>query len=137
MFHQKIMKVFISIFLIFSHLFSTVGFSMEVHECGGHKSYSFFGISLNTLCQCDHESEDHDKGCCKDKKTTIKAKHQDKQINKTLNAKNTLVDFDINNPIVFFNEDVDFNNPNSLSFGTKHPPDHSPPLYILYNVFLI
>lgn len=137
MFHQKIMKVFISIFLIFSHLFSTVGFSMEVHECGGEKSYSFFGISLNSLCQCDHENESHDKGCCKDKKTTIKAKHQDKQINKTIFAKKLIVDYDFIEPNVHISKNVIFNNPNSLAFGIKHPPNHSPPLFILYNVFLI
>ena len=137
MFHQKIMKVFISIFLIFSHLFSTVGFSMEVHECGGEKSYAVFGISLNSLCQCDHESEDHDDGCCKDKKTTIKAKHQDQQINKTIIAKKLIVDFEINNPSEFIYKDEVINNSQTLAFGIKHPPNHSPPLYILYNVFLI
>jgi hypothetical protein len=131
------MKAILSIFLIFAHLFSTVGFSMEVHECAGEKSYSFFGISLNSLCQCDHESQGHDKGCCKDKKTIVKAKQHDKQISKTITAKNSLVDFDINNSIEFFYKDVVINNPSSLKFGTKHPPDHSPPLYILYNVFLI
>ncbi len=131
------MKLFISIFLIFSHLFSTVGFSMEIHECGGEKSYSFFGISLNSFCECDHESEDHDDGCCKDKKTEIKAEHNDKQTHKEFIAKQLIQDLEISNPIEFNNINVVLNGLNSLSFGIKHPPDYSPPLYILYNVFLI
>ena len=137
MFYQKVMKLFISIFLIFSHLFSTVGFSMEVHECGGEKSYSFFGISLNSFCECDHESEDHDDGCCKDKKTVVKAEHNDKQTNKVFIAKQLIQDFEISNPIEFISRNVILYCHSSLAYGTKHPPDHSPPLYILYNVFLI
>lgn len=131
------MKVFISIFLILSHLFSTVGFSMEVHECDGQKSYTFFGISLNSLCQCDHESKDHNKACCKDKKTVVKAENKDKQITKVLLSKNFIESFEISRPIEFVNNPILLNGRNSLAFGVKHPPDHSPPLYILYNVFLI
>jgi isochorismate synthase EntC len=110
---------------------------MEVHECGGEKSYTFYGISLNSLCECDHESKEHDKGCCNDKKTTVKAEKSEKQINKIIIAKNTLVDFDINYTTEFIVKDIIIHNPNSLVFYTKHPPNHSPPLYILYNVFLI
>ncbi len=122
---------------MFSHLFSTVCFSMEIHECGQEKSYSIYGVSLHESCQCDHESEDHDSGCCKDKTTIIKAKHQDKQITKTLTAKNTLVDFDFKSPIEFIYKDVVIKYPKSYAVGAKHPPDHSPPLYILYNVFIV
>jgi hypothetical protein len=130
------MRVFISIFLIFTYLFSTVGFSMEVHECGGEKSYSFFGISLNTHCECDHESKDHKDDCCKDKKTVVKAKQQDKQITK-INIAKKLFAFDIYNPFEFiYKEKINYK-PNKLAFGVKHPPNHSPPLYILYNAFLI
>jgi hypothetical protein len=110
---------------------------MDIHECGGEKSYAIFGVSLSSVCQCDHDSEDHDTACCKDKTTTIKAKHQDKQINKTISAKNTLVDFDITSPIEFVKRDVAIKYHTSFAFSTKHPPDHSPPLYILYNVFLV
>ena len=131
------MKVFISIFLILSHLFSTVGFSMEIHECDGQKSYTFFGISLNSLCQCDHESKDHNRGCCKDKKTVVKAENKDKQITKVLLSKNFIESFEISRPIEFIDNAKPLNGRNSLAFGVKHPPDHSPPLYILYNVFLI
>ena len=96
---------------MFSHLFSTVCFSMEIHECGQEKSYSIYGVSLHESCQCDHESEDHDSGCCKDKTTIIKAK--------------------------FIYKDVVIKYPKSYAVGAKHPPDHSPPLYILYNVFIV
>jgi hypothetical protein len=110
---------------------------MEVHECGGEKSYSFFGISLNSLCKCDHESKDHSDGCCKNKKTVVKAEHNDKQTIKVFIAKQLIQDFDNSIPIEFYSRHAVLNGHNSLSFGIKHPPDHSPPLYILYNVFLI
>ncbi len=131
------MKAFISFFLIFSHLFSTVGFSIGVHECGGEKSYAFFGISFNSSCQCDHESEDHDKDCCQDKNTTFKAKYQDKQISKVNVVKKELVEFEVNSPSEFISKEIITYHPNSFAFGTKHPPDYSPSLYILHNVFLI
>ena len=131
------MKFFISIFLIFSHLFSTFGFSMEEHECGGAKSYSFYGVSLNSHCKCDHESKDHSNKCCKDKKTIVKANKTDKQVAKIFVSKNLLGDYNINIPYEILTKELVINNPSSLAFGTKHPPDHYPPLYILYNVFLI
>jgi len=131
------MKIFISIFLILSHLFSTVGFSIEEHECGNEKSYSVFGISLNTLCQCDHDSKEHSKECCKDKKTIVKAKYQDKQTTKIVSTKKLIQDYAVSNPIEFINKNVKFNKEHSYTFGIKHPPNYSQPLYILYNVFLI
>lgn len=131
------MKNIFALILIFSHLFSTVGFSMEVHECGSHKSYCLYGISIGRLCKCDHKDIKHSDDCCKDKKTVIKAEHSDKQINKVFIAKQLIQDFEIDIPIEFNNRNVVLNGRNSPSFGTKHPPNHSPPLYILYNVFLI
>ena len=131
------MKLFVSIFLIFSHLFSTVGFSMEVHECAGKKSYSIYGISLHNLCGCEHDSKEHSKDCCKDKKTVIKADNKDKQSNKVIASKNPIEPIEISQSIVFVDRDIQCIGINSLAFGTKHPPDHSPPLYILYSVFLI
>lgn len=111
--------------------------SLEVHECEGEMSYAIFGISLNSFCQCDHESEDHENSCCKSEKTTIEAKHIDKQVSKVIVANIQMVDFDINKPSEFIFKNLVNNNPNSLAFGTRHPPDFSPPLYILYDLFLI
>jgi hypothetical protein len=129
-------KIF-ALILILSHLFSTVGFSMEVHECDGEKSYSLYGFSLNSFCKCNHESRHHSEGCCKDKKTIVKAEKNDKQIVKVFVAKHIIQDFEICTPLEFVNKNTIVNGHNSFDFGTKHPPDHSPPLYILYNVFLI
>lgn len=131
------MKLFVSIFLIFSHLFSTVGFSMEVHECAGKKSYSFYGISFTCLCKCEHDSKEHSKDCCKDKKTIVKAEQKDKMTQKVFISKNLIEPFSFQNVFQFSRRDIIHSENKSLAFGIKHPPNHSPPLYILYNVFLI
>lgn len=110
---------------------------MEVHECAGEKSYSIFGLSLNSLCECDHDSHKHDDNCCKDKKVQVKADQKEKITPKVQFAKHTL---DVILPIPtieFVIDDTPLAEPKSFAFGTEYPPDHSPPLYILYNVFLI
>ena len=131
------MKLFISIFLILSHLFSTVGFSMEVHECAGKKSYTFDGISFTRLCKCEHDSEKHSKDCCSDKKTIVKAEQKDKMTQKVVIAKNIIEPFIFQQAFHFSKRDIIHSEKKSLAFGSEYPPDHSPPLYILYNVFLI
>ncbi len=131
------MKALISFFLIFSHLFSTVGFSMEVHECAGEKSYSVFGLSLNSLCECDHESINHDDSCCRDKKIQVKADQKEKTTPKVQFVKHSL-DAILTIPhIEFIVKDQPLAEPKIFAFGTENPPEHSPPLYILYNKFLI
>lgn len=118
-------------------MFSTVGFNMEMHECDGEKSYSFYGLAFNSSCECNHESEDHSDGCCHDKETTIKGEYKDKLSQKTI-VFNQVADFFVApNPIVFEEYDVALTTENSLISGTKHPPDYSPPLYLLYNSLLI
>ncbi|MBK7763680.1 MAG: hypothetical protein IPI46_09945 [Bacteroidetes bacterium] len=131
------MKALISFFLIFSHLFSTVGFIMEVHECAGEKSYSIFGLSLTSLCECDHDSHKHDDNCCKDKKVQVKADHKDKITVKAFYQKHFLDVFILPKQQFFVSETQALTQPKSFAFGTEYPPDHSPPLYLLYNVFLI
>lgn len=131
------MKALISFFLIFSHLFSTVGFSMEVHECAGEKSYSIFGLSLTSLCECDHDSHKHDDNCCKDKKIIVKADQKEKATPKVQFVKHSLDAILTIPQIEFIVKDHPLEEPKTFAFGTEYPPDHSPPLYILYNVFLI
>lgn len=131
------MKIFISIFLIFSHLFSTVGFSMEIHECGGKKSYSIYGLSLHKLCKCDHESKDHTNSCCEDKTCLVKGEFKDKMTTKVIESKKINTQFDLSAPIIVVSDIVVSNTVNPTIFRTEFPPGNSPPLYILYRTFLI
>lgn len=110
---------------------------MEVHECAGEKSYSIFGLSLTSLCECDHESHTHDDNCCKDKKIIVKADQKEKAISKVQFVKHSLDAILTVPQIEFIVKDQPLAEPKTFAFGTEYPPDHSPPLYILYNVFLI
>ncbi len=131
------MKVFISLILILSHLFSTVGFSMEIHECNGEKSYSFFGYQLSSHCECNHESPAHKKDCCKDKKTIIKADLKEKMSNKLVIAKSCVEIVDLKQIAAFSDNEINQKGASHSAFGAQSPPGHSPPLYLLYKTFLI
>ena len=131
------MKSVVSIFLIFSHLFSTMGFSMAIHECGGEKSYNVFGLSLNSLCECDHDSADHDDNCCKDKKVQVKADQKEKITPKAQFAKHIFEVIFLKPKFEYFIKDEPLVELKSFALGTEYPPDHSPPMYILYESFLI
>ncbi len=131
------MKLFIPIFLILSHLFSTIGFSLEIHECGGHKSYSIYGFSLQKKCQCNHSSKDHTDDCCKDKQAVVKGEHKDKMTNKVFVSKKVNAETEIPNKIVFTPNIVLPDIVNPEIFRSEFPPGNSPPLYILYRSILI
>ncbi len=131
------MKFFISIFLIVSHLFSTVGFSMEIHECGGAKSYSFYGFSLHKHCECDHESQDHTNDCCSDKQSIVKGENKDKITNKVLASKQIIIESELQKNIALTQNIVVPNNLAPTIFRTEFPPGNAPPLYIMYRNILI
>lgn len=136
------MKAFISIFLILSHLFSTVGYSVGVHECGGKKSYSFLGISLNPKCQCNHsdklhQDKENNKGCCTDKKIVVKGEQKEKISNSCIAVKKLIEPFDYQKHLPFFQSQLNSIGINNLSFFGNFPLGSSPPLYLLHRVFLI
>jgi hypothetical protein len=110
---------------------------MEVHECAGEKSYSFFGFSLNKTCKCEHQSKDHKEGCCKDKKTIVKAEQKDKIGNAIFAGKKLISLFSTTDAKSLFREDAFFNELKLIAFGSEFPPGRSIPLHILYGVFLI
>lgn len=130
------MKRIISFILIFTYLFSTVGFSMEVHECGNKKEYSIYGIQLHRHCTCKHKNNTHSKKCCKDKKTIVKSEKKECQISK-INVAKTNSNFILTNVFTF---SINKNN-NTAKTATVHrikqPPNYAPPLYILYSVYRI
>jgi hypothetical protein len=130
-------KAFVLV-LILSHLFCTSGFSINVHECGGQKSFTLLCLHFGETCDCDHASETMDDACCKDKKIQIKPQIKDKIICKTVIVKhkiNLFIPYAYNvvntyKPLVLLN--------NSGVLKTEyHPPRYMPPLYILYGALLI
>ncbi len=131
------MKRIFAITLIFIHLFSAVGFSINVHYCGNHKSYSFYGIEVGTICGCDHEDNQHNKDCCKDKKVEVKAQKKENISNKVISLNHTLLFDPTPLPTYFFKARISLEQTNSFTAYTGHPPNHSPPLYLLNRAFLI
>lgn len=130
------MKHFILLLLFISHLFSTVGFSMNEHQCGRKKSYSFFGVSLPSSCKCNHLQNKHKRSCCKDKKVFVKAETNDKLVKKAFLLKKEINE----KPFLVANQLYSQKNIYSLhkiNFQTEFSSTHSPPLYILHNVFRI
>ncbi len=123
--------------LIFIHLFSAVGFSMNVHYCDSHKSYSLFGVEVGTICSCDHQDHRHSKDCCKDKKVEVKAQKKENIGSKLITLKHTLFFDFISLPIYNFKLKMLFAQSNTSNVYTGHLPNHSPPLYLLDRAFLI
>lgn len=129
------MKRIVVILLIVTHLFSAVGFSMNIHQCGSHKSYAICGLEVGAICGCDHQDYSHNMDCCKDKKIEVKAQKKENVINKNLILKHFPVLAFL--PSCTYNSKVVFPVSHSVTFFTGHPPNHSPPLYILHRVFRI
>lgn len=131
------MKIFVSLFLILTHLFSTVSFSMNMHECGGEKSFAYFGIHFTQKCNCNHDSEDHKKDCCSDKKLVVKGDLKEKITQKVFITK--AFDFfdTIELPLIEFQQKKVTTSIDIVSLSSEYPPGYSPPLYILYRSILI
>jgi hypothetical protein len=110
---------------------------MEIHECGGTKSYSFYGLSLPKQCECDHESVNHKDDCCKDKKSIVKGEHKDKVTNKVFLSEKISAECEIQLPIVLTSNIILSNAVNPRIFRSEFPPGNSSPLYILYRNILI
>ncbi len=131
------MKRIFVIMLIFTHLFSAVGFSMNIHYCGNQKSYSFFGVEVGSICGCDHQDHQHSKDCCKDKKVKVKAQKKENISSKHITLNHTLLYDFIHLPIYSFKTKIPIALTNSIYLSIGHPPNHSPPLYLLNRAFLI
>lgn len=130
------MKRIISFILIYTYLFSTIGFSMQVHECGNKKEYSFYGVQLHTHCKCKHKNNAHSKKCCSDKKTIVKSEKKDCQISK-INVVTTNSNFAFISLFTSTNNEIDKTTKTATIYRVKQPPNYSSPLYILYSVYRI
>lgn len=110
---------------------------MGMHECGGEKSFTVFGISLGHPCECDHEQREHQENCCKDKKVVVQADHSNKYVQKAIFEKKST--FQEYLPIAHFNflSKVCSKSVKNTFHKLERPPNSSPPLYILHNTFLI
>jgi hypothetical protein len=132
------MKKAFVLLLILSHSFATSGFSMSIHECGGVKSYSVLTIHIGETCECDHATETMDDGCCKDKKVVVKAIAKDKISTKTLLVKSKVQLFTPYVIPLLNNYKCAVLAANTSTPRIEYPPHrYSPPLYIMYGVFLI
>ncbi len=129
------MKKIVIILLIFIHLFSSAGFSMNIHQCGGHNSYAIFGFDVGVVCACDHQDHSHSKDCCKDKKVEVKAQKKEIIHTKTLILKHfQVLDFE---PSFIFFQQATVPVTNAVTIASDHPPNYFPPLYILHSFFRI
>lgn len=130
------MMRFLAIILLFAHLFSAVGFSMNIHFCGSLKSYAVFGLELGSNCSCDHDGDRHGKDCCKDKKVEVKSVKKENVQGKVLIAKHFPAWVE---PVNYFPlEDIYLpKHPFNKVEIKDDPPDDSPPRYILYRTLLI
>lgn len=72
------MKKGIALLLIFTHLFSSVGFSMSIHHCGKNVSYKIGKLELNKHCKCKVEAKAKSSKCCKNEQVIVKADKKDK-----------------------------------------------------------
>lgn len=129
------MKKIIAFILLFFHLFTAVGFSMNVHYCGNHKSYSFLGLKIGKVCRCDHSKKQHKKSCCKDKKVEIKV-HKKENISIHSFKLNVFTTTCLVPEYIIFVKAF-LRQTGIVTLYTGHPPNHSLLLYLLYQVFRI
>ena len=130
------MKKVLVILLLFAHLFSTVGFSMDIHHCGPSKTYSILGIELGEECCCDHDEQTHEDDCCKDEKLEVKSLKKENVPQKTVVFKQTATEPCLPPGVSEYLPVLSIQaiEPRLL---VEHPPDHSPPIYLLHQVFRI
>jgi hypothetical protein len=130
------MKTFIAISIIIAQLISSVGFKVDIHECGSNKSFSLFGFSLGHDCCCDHDSKNHKDSCCKDTTSIIKADTKDKFFNTVqLSLYNSYLI--INQIDLERNFDLRILSDLVYSKTNEDPPDCANKLFLLYSEFLI
>lgn len=123
------MRIFIPIFLMIAHFISVIGLYVNIHECGGSLSYSFYGISCNDCCACDHEDEAHlGSKCCKDKKVEIKGKADN--ATRKYYVTDEIVAVLFCSPVVSFFPYTE-RLPDAVEPGPR-PFYYPPPLYLLY-----
>ena len=131
------MKKSLFILLAFLHLFSVVGFSMDVHICMGKTSVTLAGIDIHKTCKCKHDEKKHSKRCCTNKNLKLKADYSKDKTNAKTVTTNKVFATDIFTSNTFsyvFN----IQNVNTFVVSNKgSPPKHSPPLFIMNSVFLI
>jgi hypothetical protein len=103
----------------------------------GKTSVTFAGIDIHKSCKCKHDEKKHSKKCCNNKDVSVKADYsKDKTNNNSITvSKDFGVDvFALYSFAYIFN----IQKSNTFIFSNKgSPPKHSPPLFLLNNVFLI
>jgi hypothetical protein len=131
------MKKSVVILLAFLHLFTVVGFSMNMHFCMGKTSVTVAGIDINKSCKCKHDEKKHSKKCCNNKDASVKADYsKDKTNNNSITVSK---DFGVD-VFALYSFAYIFNIQKSSTFifaNKGSPPKHSPPLFLLNSVFLI
>lgn len=133
-FHE--MKKILVIFLLSSYSLSIMGASVSIHECGGHKSYTFFNISVGEKCFCDHNGSNHKSSCCKNHTVEVKAKKSECQVSSLIFSKTPITNTVLTPSFIFFSNCLPSKSLNS--FVLEHPPNlYAPPLYIQYEQYLI
>lgn len=128
------MKNIVVLFLLTTYLFSSTNWNIGVHECGGEKSYSFCGLNLNFKCECDHSDKEH-KNCCSDDTILLKADNQDKIFKKDAGFKKFTFEY-LSTLFEYFTQVKSIFQYVSIA-NFELPTGHSPPLYILFQVFRI
>ena len=130
----KSMKKSTLLFLLLTHLLSSIGYSMSIHECAGQKEYIIYGLGIGHSCTCSHINTGHKNKCCKEKNIVVKNDKKDKISNKDYVFKKN----DIAIKELIYSKAL---NPISINHSYTiqniFPLSHAPPLFILYNVFRI
>lgn len=122
------MKLLIVHILLFSLLFSTVGFSMEVHQCVVERVYSIYDTPYENYSDFDYNQPEYTNDCGRDKKTNVHVKRCE-CVNGKISSKNKMCSAEESEEFTYIPYST-----SKFNHNLNHPPDHSPPLYILYGV---
>lgn len=122
------------LFLLLTHLLSSIGYSMSIHECAGQKEYVFYGFGFGHSCSCSHINTGHKNRCCNEKNILVKNDTRDKIANKDFTFKKNELTI---HELIYTYALAPITNNHSYSTKNIFPYSHAPPLFILFNVFRI
>lgn len=130
------MKKSLAILVLFSYMLCAFGVNFNIHYCGGHFKYiTFNGKSEKKCCK----KKVMPPGCCKDKQVKFKKSGTDLLAKQSVLHFKSIIIGEVP-PGYFIQSDnsIILSQTSNSAINNNSPPvGYSPPLYILYEAFLI
>lgn len=130
------MKKALAILVLFSYMLCAFGVSFNIHHCGGHFKYVTFKEKSEKKC-C--KKKVMPPGCCNDKEVKFKKSGDDLLAKQSALHFKTLIIAEVPKHYFYLpdNSAIFAQTSDNVVKNNSPPVAYSPPLYILYEAFLI